>query len=128
LSSERLVDINITKFYVEKVISSAHNSSLFNEFVCKLGFFGMSGPTSAKKKPNLYKNELNTFFCLTSRLKASNHLKSLKLAWRFVLTFIKIRSHRKNFSNSDSVEQKNLKYILEAVTFLPWKYILINLF
>jgi hypothetical protein len=48
------------------------------------------------------------FFCSTSLLKAPNCLKSLKLAWRFVLTFIKIRSHRKNFSNSDSVEQKNI--------------------
>jgi hypothetical protein len=46
-------------------------------------FFGMS----AKKRPNLHTNELNTtFFCSTSFLKAPNRLKSLKLAWRFVLT------------------------------------------
>jgi hypothetical protein len=39
------------------------------------------------KKLNLHKNELNTtFFCSTSLLKAPNRLKSLKLAWRFVLT------------------------------------------
>jgi hypothetical protein len=39
------------------------------------------------KKPNLHKNELNTrFFCSTSPLKAPNRSKSLKLAWRFVLT------------------------------------------
>jgi hypothetical protein len=50
-----------------------NNSSLFNEFVCKLGLFGMSGP-------NLHNNELNTrFFCSTSPLKAPNRLKSLKL-------------------------------------------------
>jgi hypothetical protein len=41
------------------------NSSLLNEFMCKLN---------------------TTFFCSTSPLKAPNRLKSLKLAWRFVLT------------------------------------------
>jgi hypothetical protein len=36
---------------------------------------------------NWHTNELNTtFFCSTSPLKAPNRLKSLKLAWRFVLT------------------------------------------
>jgi hypothetical protein len=41
-----------------------YNSSLFDEFLCKL-----------------HKNELNTtFFCSTSPLKAPNRLKSLKLA------------------------------------------------
>jgi hypothetical protein len=41
---------------------------------------------SCHKKPNLHTNELNTtFFCSTSTLKAPNRLKSLKLAWRFVL-------------------------------------------
>jgi hypothetical protein len=49
-------------------------SSLFNEFVCKLG-------PRVPKRPNLHMNELNTtFFCSTSPLKASNRLKSLKLA------------------------------------------------
>jgi hypothetical protein len=62
-----------------------------------------------QKEPNLHTSELNTtLFCSTSPLKAPNGLKSLKLAWRFVLTFIKIRSHRRKFSNSDSVEQKFL--------------------
>jgi hypothetical protein len=67
------------------------NSSLFDEFVCKL-----------------HTNELNTtFFGSTSPLKAPNRLKSLKLARRFVLTscascdIYKIRSHRRKFSNSD---------------------------
>jgi hypothetical protein len=60
--------------------SIANNSSLFNEFVCKLGFFWHES-TSAKKKPNLHKNELNTtFFCSMSPLKTPNRLKSLKLA------------------------------------------------
>jgi hypothetical protein len=31
--------------------NSSNKLLLFNEFVCKLGFFGMSGPTSAKKGP-----------------------------------------------------------------------------
>jgi hypothetical protein len=55
-----------------------YNSSLFVEFMCKLGFFW----------PNLHTNELNTtfFFCSTIPLKAPNRLKPLKLAWRFVLT------------------------------------------
>jgi hypothetical protein len=40
-----------------------------------------------QKTPNLHTNELNTTcFCSTSPLKAPNRLKSLKLAWRFVLT------------------------------------------
>jgi hypothetical protein len=40
-----------------------------------------------QKRPNLHKNELNTrFFCSTSPLKAPNSLKSLKLAWHFILT------------------------------------------
>jgi hypothetical protein len=39
------------------------------------------------KNPNLHKNELNTtLFCSKGPLKAPNRLKSLKLAWRFVLT------------------------------------------
>jgi hypothetical protein len=91
------------------------NSSLFNEFVCKLGFFGTThewakresnkrfkGPR-VPKRPNLDTNELNTtFFCSTNPLKAPNRLKSLKL----VVTFIKIRSHRRKFLNSDSVKEK----------------------
>jgi hypothetical protein len=45
------------------------------------------GPRVPKKNPDLHTNELNTtFFCSTSPLKAINRLKSLKLAWRFVLT------------------------------------------
>jgi hypothetical protein len=79
------------------------NSSLFNEFVCKLAFFWhewaslkcesnerFKGPR-VPKKANLHKNELNTtFFCSTSPLKALNRLKSLKSAWRFVLTSCQI--------------------------------------
>jgi hypothetical protein len=57
------------------------NSGLFNEFVCKLGFFGYEWAHECQKRPNLQKNELNTtFFCSTSPLKAPNRLKSLKLA------------------------------------------------
>jgi hypothetical protein len=49
------------------------NSSLFDEFVCKLGLFW-------HKWANLHTNELNTtFFCSTSTLKAPNRLKPLKL-------------------------------------------------
>jgi hypothetical protein len=56
---------------MSKVEASFKNSSLFDEFLCKLFFFFDT-------------NELNTtfFFCL----KAPNRLKSLKLARRFVLT------------------------------------------
>jgi hypothetical protein len=49
-------------------------------------FLAWMGPR-VPKNPNLHTNELNTrFFCSTSPLKAPNRLKSLKLAWRFVLT------------------------------------------
>jgi hypothetical protein len=47
-------------FVCKKVLLSlryAKNSSLFNEFVCKLGFFGMSRPSVLKA------HELNTTFC-----------------------------------------------------------------
>jgi hypothetical protein len=65
-----------------------NNSSLFNEFVCKVGFFWHEARFTrvlkaheCQKEPNLYTNELNTtFFCPTSLLKARNRLKSLKLA------------------------------------------------
>jgi hypothetical protein len=72
-----------------------YNSSLFNKFVCKLGlFFSQNASQTSvlkaheyQKRPNLHTNELNTtFFCWTSPLKAPIRLKSLKLAWRFVLT------------------------------------------
>jgi hypothetical protein len=79
------------------------NSSLFDEFVCKLGFFGTRGPLKhsfhsrfkmahtsetsvlkaheCQKRLNLHTNELNTtIFCSTSPLKAPNRLKPLKLA------------------------------------------------
>jgi hypothetical protein len=74
-----------------------------------------------QKRPNLHTSELNTtFFCSTSLLKAPNRLKSLKLAWRFVLTSCDIyqnpfsRSHRRKFSNSDSVGQKKKWSILDT--------------
>jgi hypothetical protein len=71
---------------------SNKNSSLFNEFVCKLAFFFWHESASLKREWNdLHKNELNTtFFCLASPLKALNRLKFLKLAWRFVLTSCQI--------------------------------------
>jgi hypothetical protein len=60
---------------------------LFNEFLCKLGFIWLDWAYECQKKPNLHTNQLNTkLFSSTSPLKAPNRLKSLKLAWRFVLT------------------------------------------
>jgi hypothetical protein len=46
------------------------------------------GPRVPKKKAQFTHErvEYNFFFCSTSPLKASNQLKSLKLAWRFVCT------------------------------------------
>jgi hypothetical protein len=44
----------ITYLFILKHLDTSLNGSLFNEFVCKLGFFfGMSGhwPTHAKKSP-----------------------------------------------------------------------------
>jgi hypothetical protein len=60
--------------------------SLFNEFLCKLGFIWLDWAYECQKKPNLHTNQLNIKFSSTSLLKAPNRLKSLKLAWRFVLT------------------------------------------
>jgi hypothetical protein len=63
--------------------SIVENSSLFDEFVCKLGLFlaGVLMAHECQKRPNLHTNELNTtFFCSTSPLKAPNRLKPLKLA------------------------------------------------
>jgi hypothetical protein len=69
-----------------------YNSSLFNEFVCKLGSLWHSWTETWRetsvlkahechKEPNLHTNELNiTVFCSTSPLKGPNRLKSLKLA------------------------------------------------
>jgi hypothetical protein len=62
-----------------------------------------------QKKSNLHKNELNTtfFFLFDDPLKGSKLLKIFKinLTFRFdKLIFIKISSHRRKFSNSDSVE------------------------
>jgi hypothetical protein len=75
------------------------------------------GPRVPKKTQFTHERvKYNVFFCSTSPLKAPNRLKPLKLAWRFVLTSCDIgdiRSHRRKFSNSDSVEQKKrLKYPL----------------
>jgi hypothetical protein len=49
-------------------------------------------------------------FLFDEPLKGSKSLKTFKISLTFrfdKLTFIKIRSHRRKFSNSDSVEQKN---------------------
>jgi hypothetical protein len=54
------------------------NSSLFNEFVCKLAFFGTRGPLkrSCQKKSNLLTNEFNTrFFLFDEHLKGSKSFK-----------------------------------------------------
>jgi hypothetical protein len=70
------------------------NSSLFNEFVCKLGFFGMSGPIQNASETSIFKGsrvpkkaqfphervEYNVFFVRRAPLKAPNRLKPLKLA------------------------------------------------
>jgi hypothetical protein len=65
-----------------------------------------------QKRPNLHTTELNTtFFLFDEPLKGSKSLKTFKISLTFrfdKLTFIKIRSHRRKFSNSDSVEQKNI--------------------
>jgi hypothetical protein len=92
-----LLSKGIVFFYAitirKKTITESINSSLFDEFVCKLGLFWHEWAIlkcsfhSCQKRPNLHMNALNTkFFCSTSPLNAPNRLKPLKLAWRFVLT------------------------------------------
>jgi hypothetical protein len=46
---------------------------VFKSFVCKLGFFAKSGPSHAKKKPNLHTNELNKLLINTSFEKSRHH-------------------------------------------------------
>jgi hypothetical protein len=59
-------------------MDSTYLHSLFNEFVCKLGFVWHEWAYECQEKPNL---QLNTkLFCSTSPLKAPNRLKPLKLA------------------------------------------------
>jgi hypothetical protein len=51
-----------------------YNSSLFDEFMCKLGLFW----------PNLHTNELNTtFFLFDEPLKGSKSLKTFKISLTF---------------------------------------------
>jgi hypothetical protein len=60
-------------------------SSLFNEFVCKLGFFGMSGPRVPKKAQfTLERVEYNVFL-FDEALKGSKSFKIFKnsLTFRF---------------------------------------------
>jgi hypothetical protein len=58
--------------------NSTYLHSLFNEFVCKLGFVWHEWAYECQKKPNLHTNALNTkLFSLTSPLKAPNRLKSV---------------------------------------------------
>jgi hypothetical protein len=86
----------IIKKKIVEIKFTVHNSSLFNEFVCNLGFFGTRGPLklsfhssfklahSCQKKPKLHKNELNTtFFCSTSPPKGSKSLKIYKISLTF---------------------------------------------
>jgi hypothetical protein len=87
-----------------------HNSSLFNEFVCKLDFFWNEWATSTKKAQFTQERDEYNAFLFNELLKSSKSLKIFKISLTFrfdKLTFIKIRSHRRKFSNSDSVEQKN---------------------
>jgi hypothetical protein len=69
-----------------------NNSSLFDEFVCKLGLFWhaiLKREWNERFKGPIYTRTSwiqRLFFCSTNPLKAPNRLKSLKLAWRFVLT------------------------------------------
>jgi hypothetical protein len=98
------------------------NSSLFNEFVCKLSFFWhewsslkrewnerFKGPRAPKKVQSTHERVEYNVFLFDEPFKGSKSLKIFKISLTFrfdKLTFIKIRSHRRKFPNSDSVEQK----------------------
>jgi hypothetical protein len=80
--------------------------------VCKLGFFLarftciLNWPTHAKKVQFTQERVEYNVFLFDEPLKGSKSLKILKISLTFhfgKLTFIKIRSRRKKFSNSDSV-------------------------
>jgi hypothetical protein len=88
-----------------------NNSGLFNEFVCKLGFFGMGGPRMLKKL-NLHTNELNTtFFLFDELLKGSKSLKIFKisLTFRFIKLYHLLKSvHTGENSQILTVSNKKL--------------------
>jgi hypothetical protein len=67
----------------------------------------LNSPIHAKKAQFTQERVEYNVFLFDKPLKGSKLLK-ISLTFRFdkVVTFIKIRSHRKKFSNSDSVEQK----------------------
>jgi hypothetical protein len=67
----------------------------------------IKGPRVPKKVQFTQERVEYNVFLFDDTLKGSKSLKIFKinLTFRFV-TFIKIRSHRRKFSNSDSVEQK----------------------
>jgi hypothetical protein len=72
-------------------MSVAYNSSLFNEFVCKLGFFAMSGPseTSVLKAHECQKDQFTqerveyNVFLFDEPLKGSKTLKIFKIRLTF---------------------------------------------
>jgi hypothetical protein len=74
-------------------IFNIKNSSLFNEFVCKLGLFWHEWASltsvlkahECQKKSNLHTNELNTtfFFLFDELLKGSKLLKIFKTSLTF---------------------------------------------
>jgi hypothetical protein len=72
-----------------ETILNFQNSSLFNEFVCKLGFFSISGPVlkahECQKEPNLLAHEPVEYnvFLFDEPRKGSKSLKIFKISLTF---------------------------------------------
>jgi hypothetical protein len=60
-----------------------HNSSLFNEFVCKLDFFWNEWATSTKKAQFTQERDEYNAFLFNELLKSSKSLKIFKISLTF---------------------------------------------
>jgi hypothetical protein len=86
------------------------NSSLFNEFVCNLGFFWHEW---AKKAQFTQERVEYKVFLFDEPLKGRKSLKMFKISLTFrfdKLSNLSKSIQKRKFSDSDSVEQKNLIY------------------
>jgi hypothetical protein len=99
----QLRDKKIPIFFNCFIFNGLSLCSLFNEWAFKTLVWLMP-----KKGQFTQERVEYNVFLFDGTLKGSKSLKSLKLAWRFILTscdIYQIRSHRRKFSNSDSVQK-----------------------
>jgi hypothetical protein len=114
-----LDDLN---FIPSEHASIANNSSLFNEFVCKLGFFWHES-TSAKKKAQFTQERVEyNVFLFDEPLEGSKSLKIFKISLTF--RFDKLSNLSKSVhtgENSQILTVSNKKNYLNRQT-IPFKF------